>query len=106
MTRRPGLAVLISIGLSAVVWSVAIGGSVLRPPMVFQGDTWAFVRWVDITKVDQACRDMGATVSGRIQGCSKGRNVVLPNPCRLEGYSADVTCHEMAHVNGWPADHR
>ena len=102
--KRPGLAALVSVGIGAAVWSAAAGSNVLRPPLAFQGDTWAVVQWVDITKVDAACREMGANVGGRIQGCAKGRAVILPNPCRFEGFSADVTCHELAHVNGWSHD--
>ena len=99
---RPGILIgLVVVAVATAAGSVALSGSVLRPPARFHGDTWAIVQWVDITRVDAACREMGATGNGRIQGCAKGRSVILPNPCRLDGFSADVTCHEMAHINGW-----
>jgi hypothetical protein len=83
------------------VWSVAAGSNVLRPPPAFRGDNMAVVQWVDITQVDAACREVGVAAWGNIQGCAKGPMVILPNPCQLKGYSADVSCHELAHVNGW-----
>ncbi|WP_299009899.1 hypothetical protein [uncultured Caulobacter sp.] len=100
--KRPGLAALASIAAGALVVACSDQASgVVRPPEIFQGDNWAVVQWVDVAEVDAACRAAGAAADGRIQGCAKGRNLILPNPCRLDGYSADVTCHELGHVNGW-----
>lgn len=81
---------------------------VQRPPARYRGDSWAIVRWVDITKVDRACREMGATTGPYtwIQGCTLGRNMILPNPCLFMGFLADLFCHEVGHVNGWPANHK
>lgn len=32
--------------------------------------------------------------------------VVAPNPCAFRGERfAQLMCHELAHVHGWPADH-
>jgi hypothetical protein len=92
---------VVAVGIAVTAGSVALSGSVLRPPSAFHGDTWAVVQWQDITQVDAACRDLGAAGDGRIQGCAKGRMVILPNPCRLTGFYADVSCHEMAHLNGY-----
>lgn len=96
-----GAALALALTLVLVLACSDQASGVLRPPERFQGDGWAIVTWVDVAQVDAACRQMGAEADGRIQGCAKGRNVILPNPCRLEGYSADVTCHELGHVNGW-----
>jgi hypothetical protein len=100
MKRRFAWALAGAVTVAAAACSDQASG-VLRPPERYQGDNWAIVTWVDVAEVDAACRQMGAEADGRIQGCAKGRNVILPNPCRLEGYSADVTCHELGHVNGW-----
>lgn len=107
MRRRPILAALVSIGAGAAVASAALGGSVLRPPLRFQGNNWALVQWVDWKDVDPMCRELGAkTAPGRvIQACTREHYMIRPNPCPLSGYSADVDCHELGHVNGWPADH-
>ena len=37
-----------------------------------------------------------------------GAHLILPNPCGTaflgEDY-AKIACHELGHLNGWPADH-
>lgn len=85
---------------------LGLASSVLRPPQRFHGDNWAIVEWVGITQVDQRCRELGAmrAENKRFQGCVRDRHMILPNPCPLIGYSADITCHELAHVNGWAHD--
>lgn len=97
--KRP-VRILLLAGLVLAACTVASSG-VVRPPDRFQGDNWAVVTFVDIAQVDHACRQMGAVADGRIDGCANGRNVVLPNPCRLEGHMAEISCHELGHVNGW-----
>jgi hypothetical protein len=94
---------LIAVALAAAVGSAALSGSVLRPPLAFQGSNWAIVEWVDWKDVDPRCRQLGSVTAPnmRIQGCTQGRMMILPNPCPLVGYSADIACHELAHVNGW-----
>lgn len=101
---RRAARILLVAGVALIAACTVASSGVLRPPEHFRGDNWAVVTWVDIAQVDGACRQMGATDSGRIQGCAHGRSVVLPNPCRLEGFSAEVSCHELAHVNGWSHD--
>ena len=100
--KRSVIAALAAVVLAGS--SFAFSSTVLRPPAAFHADAWAIVQWEDITQVDAACRDLGALGNGRIQGCAKGRMVILPNPCRLTGFYADVSCHEMAHINGWQHD--
>lgn len=41
----------------------------------------------------------------RYGGCVIGSTVHVPNPCERTGDYADLLCHELAHVNGWPASH-
>lgn len=31
--------------------------------------------------------------------------MVVPHPCQSSGEYAKIVCHELGHVNGWPADH-
>lgn len=96
--------------LAALIFVAGAGHAeerVKRPPARYRGDGWALVRWVDITKVDGACRDLGAVRRPFeiISGCTQGRYVILPNPCLFRGFLAEVFCHEVGHVNGWPANH-
>ena len=101
---KPGvLAGLVAVALATAAGSVALSGSVLRPPMEFQGNNWAVVNWVDWRQVDPMCRELGAVTQPgeRIQACTQGRYIIRPNPCPLSGYSADLDCHELGHVNGW-----
>lgn len=101
---KPGvLAGLVAVAVATTAGSVAMSSRVLRPPLAFQANNWAIVEWVDYGQVDTRCQELGAVrgPSERIQACTKGRYIIRPNPCPLSGYSADLDCHEMAHVNGW-----
>ena len=31
--------------------------------------------------------------------------VIISNPCKSPGHYARTLCHELGHVNGWPATH-
>lgn len=75
---------------------------VKQPPKAYQTNTTAMVRFEDTQKVWNAC-DRGPSVVG----CARGVAITMPNPCQWpddETY-AQLLCHEMAHVNGWPANH-
>jgi hypothetical protein len=40
--------------------------------------------------------------------CTTESHITLPDPCPFAftgDHYAQIVCHEMAHVNGWPADH-
>jgi len=93
---------LIAVGIAVTAGSVALSGSVTRPPLAFQGNNWAIVQWVDWKDVDPMCRELGVVTQPgqQIQACTKGRLIIRPNPCPLSGYSANLDCHELGHING------
>lgn len=38
--------------------------------------------------------------------CVRGSVIFLPHPCEFPTEEfAQLTCHELAHINGWPGDH-
>jgi hypothetical protein len=79
------------------------------PPERFRGDVATVVIFTDRAGIGRLCgiAQPPYTIiacAGRIDGTPV---IVMPNPCPLgdsEIY-AKVMCHEMAHINGWPATH-
>lgn len=61
--------------------------------------------------IEYRCAERGAKfVDDRGSGviaCADRNLVTISNPCALDdgGWYARTLCHEMAHANGWPADH-
>lgn len=81
-----------------------------KPPTRFQGDVTATS--VIFTKdYAEACAYAGlAEVPDTdVIACSLvGRNIkgiIIRNPCTAPGTYARDLCHEIGHLNGWPADH-
>lgn len=81
------------------------------PPMRFRGDVVLdSVEFLTPAKIPARC---GVKKSGQIvEACaymrSNGKHtVILPNPCKAPAADdwARLTCHEIGHLNGWPADH-
>lgn len=74
------------------------------PPDRFQQSAEVRVKFVPEPNSEGAC---GISSRGIFEACVRGHTVYLPNPCPLGNTErfARLTCHEMAHVNGWPADH-
>jgi hypothetical protein len=76
------------------------------PPDEYKGDNAAVVIFTDVAGVQSICHD-AAEPGKAIVGCSGIKDgtpiIVLPNPCgmRPEDFYAGITCHELAHVNGW-----
>lgn len=95
---------VLAIAGSALAW-----GGAVRPPRRYQGDTTATVELLDPERVPPLCKALGGfSPPGQYAvACATGRTIVMPNPCRWPNRSdyADLLCHEMAHVNGWPSDH-
>jgi hypothetical protein len=58
----------------------------------------------------QRCRKQDLQLSGERDSpyCVGAGMITLGNPCRTSrpGWYERTLCHELAHVNGWPADHR
>lgn len=69
------------------------------------------VEFVDAGDIGLRCAERGAVAFGRptlnALSCSSHVMMSLPNPCSLTdaGWYANLLCHEMGHVNGWPASH-
>lgn len=75
------------------------------PPERFQGDTGVLqIRFVAEPNAEGAC---GLSSKGTFQACVRGGVLILPNPCPRGATErfAELTCHEMAHRNGWPDNH-
>jgi hypothetical protein len=79
------------------------------PPARFQSDSAAIILFVSGDGVEQLC---GKSPPGlRTMACTKTPPdkpplMVMPNPCLVEyDYYAHLLCHELGHVNGWPATH-
>jgi hypothetical protein len=79
------------------------------PPQRYQHDgSAAATLFTNQTNVDNLC---GKAPKGKITvACvdQDDRTLVLPNPCGA-GWAGDAyaktACHELGHLNGWPADH-
>lgn len=75
------------------------------PPVKYQGNVSAIVSFGTVGKCGVAPPGyvfLGCTINGVI--------VHLPNPCSLPAHVlpdsfSHLVCHEMGHVNGWPANH-
>lgn len=74
------------------------------PPDRFQQSAEMHVKIVPEPNSKGAC---GLASQGIFEACIRGTTIYLPNPCPFgptESY-ARLVCHEMAHHNGWPANH-
>ena len=77
-----------------------------RPPVQYQGNPPpAMILFADAATVDAACREIGGLqgMPGRILACTntKGRTMLMPNPCAYGDGYARLLCHEISHINGW-----
>lgn len=63
-------------------------------------------------EVDAACRSLGSTIARKVIACAKTDRgacvIVLPQIGAAfdARRRAALYRHELAHCNGWPADHR
>ena len=82
-----------------------------KPPLEFRKDTVAAVEFVHPTKVGFRCAQRGAKFLAlpgiNSAACSSTDLVTMPNPCMTftGGWYAELLCHELAHANGWSANH-
>jgi hypothetical protein len=67
------------------------------------------VEFVAPSQIAFRCAERGAKfVEGSIaSACADAALITMANPCMTErgGWYARTLCHELAHVNGWPANH-
>lgn len=53
------------------------------------------------------CVSGGSDATGDVVACELADRIVAVNPCLYpdRGWYAGLACHELAHANGWEADH-
>ena len=79
----------------------------VRPPERYGRDATAVVAFVHPRFVPGTC-GMAVREGFTLYACQRGDLLVLPNPCGpgfAREWFAHLACHELAHRNGWPADH-
>jgi hypothetical protein len=78
---------------------------VQTPPVRYQADTTASVEFMAAERIMPRCLERGAAVLAN--ACADRSLITITNPCAYQGESyAKRLCHEMGHINGWPADHK
>lgn len=81
------------------------------PPLRFRDDV--ILKSVEFVQPGDVAKRCGVTRRDiEVQACARLRQdgnhtVILPNPCRAPKSEdwAKLACHEIGHINGWPADH-
>jgi hypothetical protein len=67
------------------------------------------VHFVDQVQLAATCQAQNLQLMGELtsQYCAGAEVLTLANPCRSPnpGWYERTLCHELAHVNGWAADH-
>ena len=68
------------------------------------------VEFVDAGDVEMRCAERGAKLAASdaaVLSCADRLMLTVVNPCtsKQQGWYTRTLCHELAHVNGWPADH-
>lgn len=73
------------------------------PPARYQTNNIAQVVFVDRADIQRICRSSNPNVVA----CASGNTIIMQNPCPSAYYSyyAQIMCHELGHVNGWPGYH-
>lgn len=77
------------------------------PPERYRGDTKVVFQFDSRDEVHAICAAVALPVpcGSRYGACVIGNVVHVPNPCSEVSEYAATLCHELAHVNGWPASH-
>lgn len=110
----PALAVIAAIlgaGVAKVEAPPPVRWWVQEPPSRFQTDTSGSIRFIPQAKVEADCFGQGTPTPPpgfHTMACAGHGVMTLPNPCEMAATGdayAQLLCHEMAHLNGWPSDH-
>lgn len=77
------------------------------PPLRFRGDARTIIQFAPPDEVDRLCSGGRPVCGFRFSACRRGNQLIMPNPCgpAMAEPFAKLLCHELAHVNGWPATH-
>ena len=95
--------------ISGVMWfgmvkcALAVREFFQRPPHAYQGDTQASIVFNSQRATTALCEIV--TRKDEALACATGPHIWAPNPCTWSDPYAQLLCHEMAHVNGWPGTH-
>lgn len=73
------------------------------PPVRFQQSRPVLVEFVEPENVTARCLMRGGVLAAT---CANREMITIGNPCRYDGWYAKALCHELAHANGWPPDHK
>ena len=76
------------------------------PPQRFRSNGRVLVRFADQRTIDRECGK--APCNMVTLGCLQSSVImILPNPCSYgpDDDYAVLVCHELGHLNGWPATH-
>lgn len=95
--------------LAASAWGYGTTAFDGWPPLRFTRDTSAFIHFVAPQFVSAKCDDGKPDPDHPTEACSFGppSEVYVPNPCDYDARDdyARLLCHEIGHLNGWPANH-
>ena len=97
------LLVLIGLAVTACATMQSID-PVQTPPARFQANTTATVEFLSAEAIIPRCLERGAMILAN--ACADTKLITITNPCNYQGESyARRLCHELGHINSWPADH-
>ena len=105
MTRGQRLAIglIVAFAISAALW-LALAYVSTALAQSFRQNVRVMVQFENPENVNSLCLMLG--VPYRAGACANSQVIIAPNPCLYRGEYAEMMCHELRHVNGWPADHR
>lgn len=79
-----------------------------RPPLRFQSNNATVIGFVSVLETYCGTAPPGYQVQACVRQMKNGGTVMfMPNPCAYPDSDAyaHLACHELAHINGWPANH-
>jgi hypothetical protein len=73
------------------------------PPSRYEHDSTVNVTFTEGASMERSCNDY----ENNLEGCADigGPHIWITNPCTVQQSYAQILCHELAHTNGWAADH-
>lgn len=93
--------------LSLMLAACQPGRQASEPPARYQGAAFALAQFADTATVLRVCGGSAHEAGVMVEACVRNSVIIAPNPCQWPGSDtyAQLLCHEMGHVNGWPANH-